>query len=302
MEYAIEVNKLRKEYPGRVALSGVSFKVEKGSIHGLLGPNGAGKTTTMKILAGQLMSTFGEYKVHGVVGFLPENPSLYHTMTVKNYLTFVLSLYKEENQNRVKEVLELCGLLAVQDRLIGNLSKGTKQKVGIASVLVYDPEVIILDEPTVGLDPVAIVEMRSLIMELKKNHTILFSSHQLHEVELLCRDITLIDKGKVLISGNVHDIQRQLTVKKHFKAKIVNWSEFYSEELKKLSFVDHVVLENEAKILSIYLKGKNDLDLETAKLTFFLANPEIGLLDFHEEKMDVEEIFKRITGQEGVVL
>jgi len=193
-EFTIITKQIGKEYPGRVALSDVSFKVKKGSIHGFLGPNGAGKTTTMKILNGLVVPTTGQFEISGSIGFLPENPPLYGNMTVDEYLSFVFSIYEKntslrsnEIQKRIDSVKEKCGLMNVSNRLIENLSKGYKQRVGIAQALVHSPEIIILDEPTVGLDPVAIVEIRNLIQSLKGSHTILFSSHQLHEVELLCQ-------------------------------------------------------------------------------------------------------------------
>ena len=203
---AIEIKNLSKNYPGRVALNDISFSVKKGSVHGFLGPNGAGKSTTMKILSGLIPESSGEFKVNGKVGFLPEHPPVYPNMSVEDYLTFVLKIYSPEKstnhiaQNSVADVMEKTGLTDVKERLIGNLSKGYQQRVGIAQALVHSPEIIILDEPTVGLDPVAISDIRDLINKLKKDHTILFSTHQLHDVELLCSEITLINHGRIVVS------------------------------------------------------------------------------------------------------
>lgn len=300
MEIAIETTELNKEYPARVALNQVTFEVKKGAIHGFLGPNGAGKTTTMKILAGLLMPSSGSYKINGRVGFLPENPPLYANMTVDDYLRFVLTINSENlNEKRILEVKEQCGLTEVSDRLIGNLSKGYKQRVGIAQALIHSPEIIILDEPTVGLDPVAIVEIRKLIESLRGKHTVLFSSHQLHEVELLCQEITLINHGQILVSGTLSEIQKNLTTKKQFKAIVKNFNEEIANELKSKVHIDsiemHKVPEDSLMEISIFANVKfNDAE-DVPKLTAFLGSSNIGLFRFNEEKLDLEEIFKRMT-------
>jgi ABC-2 type transport system ATP-binding protein len=300
MEISIETQHLRKEYPGRVALEDISFKVAKGTIHGFLGPNGAGKTTTMKILTGLIGQSAGEVKINGRIGFLPENPPVYGNMTVDDYLTFVLNIYSKEkfDSARIKKVKEQCGLTEVGDRLITNLSKGFKQRVGIAQALVHSPEIIILDEPTVGLDPVAIVEIRNLIESLKGDHTILFSSHQLHEVELLCQEITLVDKGKVLISGTLSDIQNSLTTKRRYLAVIRNYSPELEKDLCAKLPIDSVELINKEKNsfqIGINCNAKFNEDQHATILTEILTEKRFGLLSFHEEKLDLEEIFKKMT-------
>jgi ABC-2 type transport system ATP-binding protein len=309
-EFTIITKQIGKEYPGRVALSDVSFKVKKGSIHGFLGPNGAGKTTTMKILNGLVVPTTGQFEISGSIGFLPENPPLYGNMTVDEYLSFVFSIYEKntslrsnEIQKRIDSVKEKCGLMNVSNRLIENLSKGYKQRVGIAQALVHSPEIIILDEPTVGLDPVAIVEIRNLIQSLKGSHTILFSSHQLHEVELLCQEITLIDQGKILISGTIDEIQKTLTTKKQFKVKVKNLTnelilkikkEFHIDSIEKApsmdSEVNHSIVEWDFFANSLF-----DDEKDTSRLCRFLAENPLELFSFNEQKLDLEEIFKRMT-------
>jgi ABC-2 type transport system ATP-binding protein len=302
MEIAIKAEHLSKEYPGRTALSDFSFVVKKGTIHGFLGPNGAGKTTTMKILTGLISPTSGNYQINGKIGFLPENPPLYQEMLVEDYLKFVLSIYSNEkfNPDLIERALKLCGLENVRHRLIGNLSKGFKQKVGIAGAIVHMPEVIILDEPTVGLDPVAIVEIRNLIKSLKGEHTILFSSHQLHEVELLCEEITLIGQGHLLISGNIETISQSLMTKKHFKARVNTISESDINQLKSKFSIDEIAVENDSQgipKIEIFTGNQFNEKTELFLLTAFLANVEIGLLEFVEEKLDLEQIFSRITSR-----
>lgn len=298
MEISIQANQLTKEYPARRALTNITFKVKKGSIHGFLGPNGAGKTTTMKILTGLVGQTSGEFKIEGQIGFLPENPPLYLNMTVNDYLKYVMNIYTESfNQARLDEVKKECGLIEVGERLIGNLSKGFKQRVGIAQALIHNPEIIILDEPTVGLDPVAIVEIRNLIASLKNKHTVLFSSHQLHEVELLCDEITLVNNGQVIVSGSINEIQNKLTTKRHYRAEVLNFKNENENELKKQFAIDSIEFQkkDDLFILNIFAQVAFDPKQDLKKLTQYLGQDSIGLISFQEEKLDLEEIFKRMT-------
>lgn len=296
MELAIEIENLCKSYPGRMALDNISFSVKKGSIHGFLGPNGAGKSTTMKILSGLIPETSGRYKVNGKVGFLPEHPPVYPNMSVYDYLKFVFSIYAGAvNESRIDEVMSKTGLTDVSSRLIGNLSKGYQQRVGIAQAIIHSPEIIILDEPTVGLDPVAIADIRSLILELKKDHTVLFSSHQLHDVELLCSDITLINNGEIVVSGAIETILASLKTNMVLKAVVVNFSEEQRLKLISTFGVDSVEvaqdLEQKNTLLKIATKGKTDIRAELAR---YLVDPSIGLLEFTEERGDLEDLFKRM--------
>jgi ABC-2 type transport system ATP-binding protein len=298
MEAAIEIKKLSKSYPGRVALNEISFSVKKGSVHGFLGPNGAGKSTTMKILSGLIPPTDGEFKVNGKVGFLPEHPPLYPNMSVRDYLVFVQSIYSSEgnkNHAAVESVIQKTGLSQVSERLIGNLSKGYQQRVGIAQALVHSPEIIILDEPTVGLDPSAINEIRELIKELKKDHTILFSSHQLHDVELLCSDITLIDQGKIVVSGPLDKIVEGLKTRLTLKARVEKFSE--SERTKMLtkfkldSLILREISDKKEFELEMSVKAPETIKKELAK---YLASDDIGLLEFAEVKIALEDLFNQM--------
>ncbi|MGZ3808729.1 MAG: ABC transporter ATP-binding protein [Bacteriovorax sp.] len=294
-EIAIDIKKLSKTYPGRVALNEISFSVKKGSVHGFLGPNGAGKSTTMKILSGLIPESSGEFHVRGKVGFLPEHPPVYPNMTVKDYLQFVFDIYSSgaENKNAVLEVMEKTGLTNVSERLIGNLSKGYQQRVGIAQALVHSPEIIILDEPTVGLDPVAIADIRDLITKLKKDHTILFSTHQLHDVELLCSDITLINHGKIVVSGPLEKILESLKTRMVVHARVAAFGENEKKQMMSKFNLESVEYSADLEKRDVVLKIVASASLNIKKdLARFLADDSIGLLEFTEERLDLEEVFK----------
>lgn len=217
----IEVSHLTKKYGGYLAVDDVSFTVEDGQIYGLLGPNGAGKSTIMNILTGYLSATSGQVTVAGhplpeeadeakaCVGYLPEQPPLYPEMTVGEYLNFAAELKKVPHAQRKEQVLRAArrtGLEKVLPRLIRSLSKGYKQRVGIAQALLGSPKIIILDEPTVGLDPAQVIEMRKLIRELGKAHTVILSSHILSEVQAVCQQVLILSKGKLAASGTLQEL------------------------------------------------------------------------------------------------
>lgn len=217
----IEGSHLTKKYGGHLAVDDVSFTVEDGQIYGLLGPNGAGKSTIMNILTGYLSATSGQVTVAGhplpeeadeakaCVGYLPEQPPLYPEMTVREYLNFVAELKKVPRAQRKEQVLRAArrtGLEKVLPRLIRSLSKGYKQRVGIAQALLGSPKIIILDEPTVGLDPAQVIEMRKLIRELGKAHTVILSSHILSEVQAVCQQVLILSKGKLAASGTLQEL------------------------------------------------------------------------------------------------
>lgn len=219
----IEVQKLVKNYGNHIALRSISFKVAKGEIVGLLGPNGAGKSTTMKILSAFMPATSGEVTVagHNVldnpldvkrnVGYLPEHPPVYPELRVREYLNYVASLKQvpsAEIKEKVDFVVEKCGLKNRATQIIGTLSKGYQQRVGIAQALVHSPKVVILDEPTVGLDPVQIVEIRNLIKSLAEAHTVILSTHILPEVVMTCNRVLLINRGQILVDGSVESLTK----------------------------------------------------------------------------------------------
>ena len=219
----IEVKNLVKKYGDHLAVDHLSFHVEKGQIYGFLGPNGAGKSTTMNIMTGYIASTDGEVIINGhnileepeeakkCIGYLPEQPPLYFDMTVKEYLKFAAELKKvprDRRENQIKDVMKMVGITNMQERLIKNLSKGYRQRVGLAQAILGYPEIIILDEPTVGLDPKQIIEIRELIRKLAKNHTIILSSHILSEVSEVCDYILIINNGKLVASDTTDNLEK----------------------------------------------------------------------------------------------
>lgn len=230
----VKIEHLIKTYGQNLALDDVSFTVEKGEVVGLLGPNGAGKSTTMNILTGYLSSNSGVAEINGIdilehpqeakklVGYLPEQPPLYLEMTVDEYLNFVYDL-KECTYNRKKHIKEICDVVRITDvrnRVIRNLSKGYRQRVGIAQALIGNPEVIIFDEPTVGVDPKQVIEIRNLIRTLGKEHTVIVSTHILSEVQATCSRIIIINRGKIVANEKTEEITRTLEDNRRFKVKI----------------------------------------------------------------------------------
>ena len=220
----IEINNLVKQYGDKRALKGISFTVNDDEVLGFLGPNGAGKTTTMNIITGFLSSTSGSVKVNGHdileepelakkdIGYLPEQPPLYFDMTVKEYLDYICDLKKVSKENRKKQldsIYSMVKIADVKDRLIGNLSKGYKQRVGIAQALVGNPSILILDEPTVGLDPNQVLEMRKLVKTLSKTHSVIISSHILSEIQAIADRVVIINNGKIVVCGELSEIKRQ---------------------------------------------------------------------------------------------
>ena len=222
----IEVKNLVKKYGDHIAVDHLSFTVEEGHIYGFLGPNGAGKSTTMNMITGYIGPTEGSIMINGhdmlenpeeakkCIGYLPEIPPLYVDMTVREYLNFVAELKKLEKGRRnkyVEEAMETTGITAQQSRLIRNLSKGYRQRVGFAQAVLGYPEIIILDEPTVGLDPKQIIEIRDLIKELGKNHTVILSSHILSEISAVCDHIFIISKGKLVAGDSTENLMKQMS-------------------------------------------------------------------------------------------
>lgn len=220
----IKVSHLSKHFGDKKAVDDISFSLGKGEVVGFLGPNGAGKTTTMNMLTGYTSSTSGQILINGhdileepleakkCIGYLPEQPPLYVNMTVEEYLLFVYALKKVTLPRRkhLNAVLELARITHVKDRLIRNLSKGYRQRVGLAQALIGDPEILILDEPTVGLDPVQMVEMRTLISDLGKERTVILSSHILPEISAVCERVIIINQGKIIAEGSAADLEKNM--------------------------------------------------------------------------------------------
>jgi ABC-2 type transport system ATP-binding protein len=227
----IEVRNLTKRYGDLVAVENVSFVAKPGEILGFLGPNGAGKTTTMRIITGFLPATSGtvtvagfdifeqSYEVRKRIGYLPENPPLYSDMTVTAYLEFVARIKgvpRADVPGARDQVLESCGLTAVTGRVLGNLSKGFRQRVGLAQALIHNPSVLVLDEPTIGLDPRQIIEIRSLIRELASERTVILSTHILPEVSQLCQKVVIINEGRIAMEDRLEDLTRNMSLEEVF--------------------------------------------------------------------------------------
>ena len=312
LEKSIEVKNVTKEYPGITAVKNMTFSVEKGAVHGFLGPNGAGKSTTMKMICGLITPTDGNIYIDGMdmreksgllkrkLGFLPENPPLYKGMKVEEYLRFVGGIRGEKLKRNVGLILEKCGLESVKGRRIGNLSLGYKQRVGVAQALVHDPEVVILDEPTKGLDPKAVDEMRKLILNLKDERTILFSSHLLHEVQNLCSHITIIKEGEVLENGPIESVRKTFQGHKTFKVQLKRFdSELRVSFQKKFRDLE-LDFEKWERELLLEVHAPSDGDRREELTSFFVQN-NCGLLSFREESLGIEEIFRMATTKEANV-
>lgn len=303
MEYAIELEHISKNYPGRVALKDVSFAVKKGTIHGFLGPNGAGKSTCMRVICGLTPQSNGSYKIMGQegvrqdqIGFLPEIPPLYSQMKVREFLQFVQNIRTIKNKKiqDISEVMRKCGLTDVAERAIANLSKGYKQRVGIAQALVHGPDIIVLDEPTVGLDPVAIDEIRELIRNLKKEHTVLLSTHLLNEVKLLCDEITIINQGVILESGPIEAIQKKYTPRQIITIVLKNFNDSWSKELELVhGLVVKSVKNNEDQTYSLELMSPEGKDLREEVSKYFFSK-NVGLLALSEKEQSLEDLFKTV--------
>jgi ABC-2 type transport system ATP-binding protein len=305
MEEILVLDKIGREYPGRVAVDDVSFSVKRGSIHGFLGPNGAGKSTTIKMIAGLLPPTSGKIRLFdklvnpddismkNLVGLLPENPPLYLDMKVNDYLKFVAQLHGIKNPKlRIDKVIEQLKLVDVSKRLIGNLSKGFKQRVGLAQALVYDPQLVILDEPTNGLDPQTVVEFRDIIKGLSKEKTILFSSHILSEVEQVCDQITIIHKGRVRASGDLQQIHRSFRQGLCIKLGLgVNQQIPDLSQFGKYYVNHHSSLQSE-EIFLISFENEKDIRPQLAQ---FILSKNLQLMTLQIESPELEDIFLHMT-------
>lgn len=301
----IEVDHLTKKYGDLVAVKNLSFKVEKGKIWGLLGPNAAGKTTTMRILTGYLPATEGKAFVAGcdvfeqpnevkkIIGYLPEVLPLYPEMTVRSYLNFVAEIKQipaSKIKGAVEKTMETTGLGSVKRRLIKNISRGFKQRVGIAQALIHDPQILILDEPTIGLDPAQIIEIRQLIKSLKGKRTILISSHILAEVTQTCEGVVIINDGLLMASGSLEDLTASFREKEGVIIKLKKGGENTLSLLRKIQGVDRVSPENDE--FKIEWAKKKDLREEITKL---IVEQELGLLEMRPLAMNIEDLYLKVV-------
>ena len=306
----IEVKNLVKKYGDHTAVDHLSFTVEKGQIYGFLGPNGAGKSTTMNIMTGYLGATDGEVLINGhdilkepeaakkSIGYLPELPPLYMDMTVMEYLKFSAELKKikkEDREAEIEKALKLVKLADVQDRLIKNLSKGYKQRVGLAQAILGFPEIIILDEPTVGLDPKQIIEIRELIRELAKEHTVILSSHILAEIREVCDYIMIISKGKLVASDTPEHLEELMNGSDTIHIETRAEEETVREILSGLEDIEDVTYTQENEILKAEVKTKERKDIREVIFSAF-AETKCPLLTLQKTTVSLEEVFLELTG------
>jgi len=306
----IKAENLVKRYGSNYALNDVSFEIGEGEVVGLLGPNGAGKSTAMNILTGYLSSTSGTASVGGVdilenpieakkyIGFLPEQPPVYPDMTVGEYLNFVYDLkgVKLPREAHISEVISVVKLGDVKDRLIKNLSKGYRQRVGIAQAIIGDPKVIIFDEPTVGLDPKQILEVRNLIRTLGKRHTVILSTHILAEVQAVCERVIIINKGKIIADERTDELTKTIEDGYRYEVKIIAPSAQVLPALKKISGVRSVdatgARDGEAAVYEVETLGTSDVRRSIFNVCAQNGWPMIGLTPVGT---DLESIFIRLV-------
>ena len=309
----VEVKNLTKRYGGNLALDNVSFTIEEGSIVGFLGPDGAGKSTTMNIITGYLSATAGEVTVFGksildepgevkkLIGYLPEQPPLYQDMTVKEYLEFMYEL-KKVKLPKEEHLREICGLVRIEEvygRLIGNLSKGYKQRVGIAQALIGNPPVLILDEPTVGLDPKQIIEIRTLIKALGQNHTVILSSHILPEVQAVCQRIIVVNNGRLVADGATDTLAHDLSQDHRLILRAEGPEQELLAEIGRLEHVQEAVSlgEKEPGVFEISVEARQDYDLRR-DLFSLLAGKNWPLLALKNSDLTLEDLFLQLTSSD----
>ncbi len=309
----IEVKDLVKKYGSHLAVDHLSFTLESGKIYGFLGPNGAGKSTTMNIMTGYLGATNGSVLIDGHdilkepeeakkhIGYLPELPPLYMDMTVQEYLEFAAELKKlpkEKRESDISEVMKLTRLQDVSDRLIKNLSKGYKQRVGLAQAILGFPEIIILDEPTVGLDPKQIIEIRELIRTLSKKHTVILSSHILAEVREVCDYILIISKGKLVASDTPENLELLRNGASSLELEVKAAPETARAILSTIDDIDAMEMHSENENLTrVKLETKNGADIREAVFYAF-AEEKCPLLEMKTAKASLEDIFMELTQKE----
>lgn len=299
---SLEVSQLTKTYGTQKALDRVSFSVEPGRILGFLGPNGAGKSTTMKIICGYLTADSGSVKVLGkdaaqnskevskMIGYLPEHNPLYLEMFVREFLEFSGGLYGLSGQSlkdRVEEMLRKTGLNPEQHKKIGQLSKGYRQRVGLARALIHDPKVVILDEPTTGLDPNQLVEIRSLIKEISRNRTVILSTHIMQEVEAICDDVVIISKGQIKIADSLSNLKSQIGSTQLVLETEEDLSLSWFEDFEKVSFGSKGAKE---VIISVSEPGEGRKKVMTK-----IQEHRLNLVNLNQQKRELEEIFREIT-------
>ena len=310
----IEVQDLTKSFGEKTAVDGISFSVNKGEILGFLGPNGAGKTTTMRVLTGYLPATHGTAKIAGFdvfddsmevrrrIGYLPENPPLYFDMTVSSYLDFVARIKNvpaEKRAQRVEAAMEMAKITEQRDQLIKRLSRGFRQRVGLAQAIVHDPDVIILDEPTVGLDPKQIIEVRHLIKGLAGNHTIILSTHILPEVSMTCDRVIIINNGKIVAVDTPSNLTLQLKGGERIRIEAQAPEQPLRETLQKIPGTQKVQIESlgsSGRMIAV-VEARQGQDLRS-QIAAKIVGQGWPLYELRGENLSLEEIFLQLTTED----
>ncbi len=307
----IEVEHLTKSYGNSTAVSDISFTINKGEIVGFLGPNGAGKTTTMRIITGYLPATSGAVRVAGFdvaeqslevrkrIGYLPETPPLYPEMTIRNYLHFIAQIKGVETGNikkRTEYAMEATALSDRSEDLIKRLSRGYKQRVGIAQAIVHDPDVVILDEPTNGLDPNQIIEVRNLINSLAGEHTIILSTHILPEVEETCQRVVIINKGVIVAEDTPQNLSKQRTGSERTHLLVKGEAEAVHSALASIEGVTSVEANPKNGLLAITVENKTGVDLRS-QIAAKVVTGGFELYELNSESLSLEDVFRQLTAK-----
>ncbi len=311
----IEVKNVTKKYGSFVAVDDISFSIADGEIVGFLGPNGAGKSTTMNAMTGFIEQTKGEIIINGFdtikkpkkakeqIGYMPEGVPVYGDLTVKEFVTYMAELKKvkgKEKKETVKESIEKTGLSEIQNKLIKNLSRGQKQRVSLAGALVGNPKVLILDEPTVGLDPKQITEIRSLIKEIGKKHTVLLSSHILSEVSQICNKVVIINKGKIVAVDTPENLENKVANNNVIYVTVEDNENRMDSIKEKISGIKEInlVSENEDKTKKYIITAEKDIDLRKKIFNEF-AKENITIFEMKKPEATLEDAFMKIIGEGG---
>lgn len=310
---ALEIINLSKNYGTNKAVDNISFNVKHGEIMGFLGPNGAGKSTTMNIICGCISASSGTVNVCGCdvletpkivkakIGYLPENPPLYFDMKVGEYLSFVYDLKKVKNNKKehIEKVMELVKISDMKNRMIKNLSKGYKQRVGLAQALIGDPEVLILDEPTVGLDPKQIIEIRNVIKEIGKERTIILSTHILQEVSAVCDRVTIISHGKIVAQNTLEGLEEETGGKDKYILKIkgdIQKALDILSSIEEITSIETSFAEDDMAEFLIERQPQSDISM---KITEAFGKNNIAITEFKSALLSLEEIFIKLTNNEN---
>lgn len=307
----IEVSNLVKKYGDHTAVDHLSFQIEKGKIYGFLGPNGAGKSTTMNMITGYIASTEGKVMIDGhdileepeaakkCIGYLPEKPPLYFDMTVLEYMKFAADLKKiprNQKDKQIKEVMDMVKITDMKDRLIKNLSKGYRQRVGLAQAILGYPEVIILDEPTVGLDPKQIIEIRDLIKSLKQKHTVILSSHILSEVRAVCDYVLIISHGKLVASDTPDNLERLAAGSNSLLMKVKGEKDTIRKDLETIEGVTGVEMsyDSDEELWKTKVSIQENVDIRE-KVFYAMAKANCPIYEMQVKRVSLEDVFLELT-------